>query len=147
MTDNPTPLIALSVLELDLDPPGGGWDLDLARRGVSVVIDDLGRRSISRDAARRLFTERRESQVRAQEAAARNDVELEARRLASIRPGIPAGMIPDGVLPVVAMTAADRDNRPRRLTPLQEALNNTGELAFHPLRDEADDWVVGGGDG
>lgn len=140
MTDNPTPLIALSVLELDLDPPGGGWELDLARRGVSVVIDDLGRRSISRNAARRLFSERSDAAARAQEAAARNDAANEARRLASIRPGVPAGLVPPGVLPVVAMTAAERDNRPRRQSVLQDALSNSG-TTFYPIGTDPDNHV------
>ena len=44
----PPELVALSVLQLDLDAPGEGWAAFLAARGVSITIDDIGRASIRR---------------------------------------------------------------------------------------------------
>ena len=58
-------LVPLSVLALDLSAPSvGGWPAYLAGRGIEVVADDLGRDSITRADARRLFTERREAEAR-----------------------------------------------------------------------------------
>ena len=51
--------VPLSVLALDLEPPTTGWDSFLAARGIRVRPDDLGRPSITREAARRLFVEHR----------------------------------------------------------------------------------------
>jgi len=90
-------LIPLSVLSLDLEPSTAGWHADLAARGIAVRVDDVGRSAITREAARRLFVERAEGVERAREVAARADAEIEARRLAGVRPGIPAGMVPAGV--------------------------------------------------
>jgi hypothetical protein len=80
-------LIPLSVLQLDLDSPTTGWPAYLAARGVSILEDDIGRSAIARADARQLFVERRESEVRRREVAARNDAEVEARRQAGARPG------------------------------------------------------------
>ena len=128
-------LIPLSVLQLGPDPPTAGWPAYLGSRGVSIVEDDLGRPAIARADARQLFVERRESEVRRCEVAARNDAQVEAQRLASVRPGIPWWEIPEGVTPGEAMTAGDKMTGPRRRTPLEDALSGNG-TTFHPLRSE-----------
>jgi hypothetical protein len=124
---NLSDLVPLSVLELDLDAPV---------IGVPVLTDDIGRPSVSREVARQLITEqreRREAQARQRVAAELRAVEADRRWRAQLPAGIPASAIPDGVLPVMAMTQAVHDERPKRLTPLQEALSNSGELTFHSL--------------
>jgi hypothetical protein len=99
------------------------------------VTDDLGRLSISRGDARRLFDEQREAEARQaakREAAEKAAVEADERRRASIWRGLPSEYLPVGASPAAAMLAADRDARPKRTTPLQEAL--AGEsLTYHPL--------------
>ena len=60
------PLVPLSVLSLDLDQPAGAdWPTYLRGRGIEVTFDDIGRPAVSREVARRLLTERRESEARA----------------------------------------------------------------------------------
>jgi hypothetical protein len=126
-------LIPLSALALDLDAPAEGWPVFLADRHLEIVLDDLGRSAISRDAARRLFDERRENEVRARELAERQEREAVARDQewrARLPRGVPWYEVPDGVLPVVAMTAADRAAQPKRATVLQEALSGES-MTFH----------------
>jgi hypothetical protein len=41
-------LIPLSHLALDLPAPTTGWPVELDRRGIEVVTDDIGRKAISR---------------------------------------------------------------------------------------------------
>jgi hypothetical protein len=120
-------LVPLSVLELDLAAPSvGGWTAYLAGRGIAVVLDDIGRSAVTRADARRLITERRESAARQHEAAERQAIELDQRWRAQLPGGVPASLIPEGVRPAAAMLQAAHDARPRRLTPLQEALSNSG---------------------
>lgn len=86
---------------------------------------DIGRLSISRGNARRLFDERREAEARKAEMRAESEkraVEADRQWRSQLPRGVPWYEVPDGVLPVVAMTAADRAAQPRRLSPLQEAL-------------------------
>lgn len=135
-------LVALSVIALDLPEPSGvGWAAYLADRGIAIVLDDLGRSAITKAAARQLFTERRENEVRAREVAARQErqaIESDRQFRAQLPHGVPWYEIPDGVLPVVAMTQADRDSQPKRLSPLQEALS--GEpMTYHSLHPAPDD--------
>ena len=47
------------------------------RHGITVITDDIGRKAISRADARRLLTERRESEARGREAAERQAIELD----------------------------------------------------------------------
>jgi hypothetical protein len=91
------PFIALSVLSLDIDEPTNGWAASLAARGVSVVIDDIGRLSVRRDDARRLFTERREAIERARELNAKDDAEIERQRRAQRPKGVEWWRIPEGL--------------------------------------------------
>ena len=129
----PTTLFRSACSRCTLDAPSvGGWDVYLAGRGITVVVDDIGRKSITRSDARRLFDERREAEARQQEDVKRRDGEIGAQRVAGLRRGVPWYEVPDGVLPVVAMTAADRDAQPKRLSPLQEQL--AGEtMTYHRL--------------
>lgn len=118
-------LIPISHLELDLSPPVEGWAVYLADRRIEIVLDDIGRLSISRGNARRLFDERREAEARKAEMRAESEkraVEADRQWRSQLPRGVPWYEVPDGVLPVVAMTAADRAAQPRRLSPLQEAL-------------------------
>jgi hypothetical protein len=134
----PADLIPLSVLERDLPAPTTGWHLELDRRGIPIVTDDIGRPAITRADARQLVTERKEAEARQREAAERRDVELEAQRLRSLRPGIPASSIPEGLSPAGAMLAASYDARPRRQSVVEEALAG-GTLTFHSYQPAPDD--------
>jgi hypothetical protein len=138
---DPADLIPLSHLELDLPAPTTGWLIELDRRGVEIALDDLGRRSISRDAARQLLAEQHENEARRREAAERQEraaVEADRVRRASIWGGIPADHLPVGVSAASAMFAADRAARPRRESPLQHALSNEGGIVFHPIHGDED---------
>jgi hypothetical protein len=98
------------------------------------VSDDLGRRCVSRETARRLFAERAELEVRQREARERQDaafVELAAAN----RPwaGLPVGSDYDGVSAASLMLAAAKDARPRRQSVLDHALANEGVIEYHPV--------------
>jgi hypothetical protein len=98
----PSDLISLSHLELDLAAPPLGWLIELDRRHIQVVTDDLGRASISGADARQLFAEQRENEARAREVAARQEqqaIEADQRWRATLHPGVHWTAIPDGVLP------------------------------------------------
>ena len=79
-------LIPLSHLALDFGGvPDEGWLSFLARRGVAIVPDSLGRDAIGFDAARRLFDEQREIVLRkaallrvAEQAAVEQDQAMRA---------------------------------------------------------------------
>jgi hypothetical protein len=93
-------LVPVSHLALDLDPPSvGGWDAYFASRNIPIVLDDLGRRCVSRADAKRLFIERREAEARAREVTARQERQLIARDQewrSQLPVGVPAGAIPPG---------------------------------------------------
>jgi hypothetical protein len=129
----PTDLIPLSHLELDLPAPTLGWLIELDRRGIPIVLDDLGRKAISRDDARTLLAERSEAEARRRAKLAENEqraVEADRLRRASIWRGLPADHLPVGVTASDAMVAAIRDAQPKRTSPLQEVL--AGEsLVYH----------------
>jgi hypothetical protein len=108
----PADLIPITQLALDLPEPAEGWIAFLDAKGVEVVTDDIGRLSISRGDARRLFAEHRESEARKAEmraVAERRAIESDRQWRAQLPRGVPWYEIPPGVLPVVAMTQADRD--------------------------------------
>ena len=114
-------LIPLSILELDLPAPGNGWAAGLAEHGIAIVLDDLGRASIPRAAARELFEARRAAEAKAREIAEATERQVvEADR--QFRAGLPRGAawweIPDGVHPATAMLQQAKDAEPRR-TPSQ----------------------------
>jgi hypothetical protein len=108
----------------DLPAPTIGWAAGLAERGISVVLDDMGRLPVSRDDARRLFTEKRQAEERAREMAEANErqaIEADRQWRAGLHLGVPWYEVPPGVLPVVAMTQAAKAEQPRRCTLLEDA--------------------------
>jgi hypothetical protein len=134
-------LVPLSAIALDLPAPAAGWAAELAGRGVTVELDDLGRPSITRAAARDLFTAHRSQQ----EAAARHRAEIEERVIEAdqrFRAALPVGVrsdaVPEGMSAGMLMMAADpMDRGSRRESVLESALANPdGGLIFHPIRDE-----------
>lgn len=130
------PPVPLSHLELDLPAPVEGWAVFLAGRGVEVTLDDIGRMSVSRGDARQLLIEQREAEARKREVLERSEqqaIEADRVRRASIWGGVPATAFPDGVSAASVMLTAAQDARPRRQSPLQHALANSGELVFHSL--------------
>jgi hypothetical protein len=66
-------------------------------------------------------------------------IEQEAQRQAGLHRGVPWYAIPDGVAPAAAMLQASKDAQPRRVTPLQEALSQSGTLTFHPIHDTGEE--------
>jgi hypothetical protein len=137
---DPASLVPLSILELDIPSPPTGWLIELDRRHIEVLDDDLGRLAITRSDARRLLWEHREAEAVRREAAERQREAIERRAIeadqefrARLWQGMPADHMPAGVAPAQVMFAADRDAQPRRVSPLQEALANSGELTFHSL--------------
>jgi hypothetical protein len=130
------PTVPLSVLALDLAVPVEGWPLFLGARAIAIIPDDLRRDCVSRGDALRLLDEKREQELRQaalRRLAEHEAVEADERRRAQIWKGVPASALPDGVSPVQVMTAAIRDQRPKRTSVLEEALSNSGGLTYHPL--------------
>jgi hypothetical protein len=127
---DPADLIPLSILELDLARPSvGGWSHYLAECGIQVTSDDLGRPAIARVDARRLFEQKRAAEQRAREMAEANEQQAILRDQqwrSQLHPGIPWHQIPDGVSPVLAMTAAAKAERPRRRSMLEDSLDGGG---------------------
>lgn len=133
----PTEPVPLSVLELDLPAPTTGWLIELDRRGIPIVLDDLGRKSISRADAKMLITEKRENELRQREAAARNEqraVEADKAWRSQLPVGLPWYDAPVDVLPVVAMTAAARDESPRKRSMVEDLLDRRNTMVFHPMQ-------------
>jgi hypothetical protein len=140
---DPTELVPLAALASEgfgyghplVVTPRDALDALAAQLDGEVVLDDLGRRCVSREVARRLFTERAEAERRQQEAQQRHEEEL-AEQAANNRPrgGVPADQIPDGVSPAAAMLQAALDAEPRRQSVLEEALANSDSLTYHPVR-------------
>jgi hypothetical protein len=52
---------------------------------------------------------------------------------------MPADHRPPGVAPASAMLQSAQDARPKRITPLQHALSNTGEMVYHSLSPVSED--------
>jgi hypothetical protein len=134
--------IPLSHLELDIDAPGNGWGAYLADKGINVVLDDLGRLSISRGDARTLFTERREAEAHAREVMARNE-QAAVQRDQEWRAALPRGAawydVPPGVHPATAMLQAAKDAQPRRTPSQVEWLfGETDTMVYHELPAEDD---------
>jgi hypothetical protein len=138
----PADVIPLSHLELDLPTPVEGWTVFLAARGIEVTLDDIGRMAVARDDARRLLTEKREreaEQARRRKLAEAQAVADDQLRRSRIWRGVPADHMPPGVPPAAAMLQTARDAQPKRTTPLEEALSNSGTLTYHPMRDNEDE--------
>jgi hypothetical protein len=129
----PVELIPVSVIRLDFDEPTDGLDLELARRGVEVVLDDLGRRSIAKEAARMLLAEQAASEER------RRQLEAQRGEAAAARPpgGVPA--VP-GASAFESMIAGSPPDTPtRRVSLLEDALSNPGGMTYRPLGEEEAD--------
>jgi hypothetical protein len=128
------PLISLVELELSLVAPVEGWPSFLAARDIEITLDDIGRMSIARVDARQLLTEKREreaEQARRRKLAEARAVADDQIRRAQIWQGVPADHMPPGVPPAAAMLQTARDAQPKRTTPLEEALSNSGTLTYH----------------
>jgi hypothetical protein len=139
---DPTDLVPLS-------PPaaeGFGWDGPLVATPLAaidalaaqlegeVMLDDLGRRCVSGETARRLLAERAALEVRRRELQERQDAKF--RELAAAHPvwgGVAARSDWDAVSAASLMLAAAKDARPRRQSVLQHALSNQGVIEYHPV--------------
>src|SRR5215217_812644 len=111
---DPSELIPLSVLALDLPVPSEGWANFLGRRAIAFVPDDLGRDCVSRSDARRLLDEKREAEIRAAKLRQLQEqlaVEADQLRRSQIWQGIPADHLPVGATPASVMLAAAKDAR------------------------------------
>jgi hypothetical protein len=139
---DPTDLVLLSELAAEGFGHDGGAYVRTPRNAVDalaaqldgqVVLDDIGRRCVTREVARRLFADRAAAEVRWREAQD-HQVADHAERAAANRPwpGIPASFIPEGVAPAAAMLQAAKDAAPRRQSVLQHALSNEGAIEYHP---------------
>jgi hypothetical protein len=136
----PADLIPLSVLQLDLDAPAVGWHDYLKGHGIEVLADDLGRKAVSRADARLLFDEQRKEEARRREVAARQEQQAVERDRA-FRAALPKGThwteIPVGVSAAEMWVQAEKDAKPKRRTPLEDALAGGG-IVFHPIRGDED---------
>ena len=135
----PADLIPLSHFALDHPQPVEGWSNFLGRRGITLRPDDIGRDSIRRSDAQMLLHEQRANQLRAaklRQLAEAEAVEADQLRRAQIWQGVPADHMPPGVPPAAAMLQTARDAKPKRTTPLEEALSNSGTLTYHPMQGE-----------
>jgi hypothetical protein len=125
------PLIPLSVLGLDLAPSTAGWAADLAARGFSVELDDVGRLAVSREVARQLMAEKRESEQKARDAGVARDAEFERQRQANLPRGIPWYQIAPGQTPAEALIAAGGgDGRPRRRSVIEDPLDRNSSVMY-----------------
>ena len=147
--------ISLTELQLDLDPtPVGGWDVYLAGLGIAVIEDDIGRRAIARNDARRLLAEHRASVAREQERlrrhrekAERQAVERDQAFRAQLHPGLPASMFAPGEDPIRVQIAAELAADPRRRSLREELMDaqfgrsadDEKAYTYYPIREEADD--------
>jgi hypothetical protein len=136
--------VPLSHLQLDLGEPVEGWRPFLADRHIEIVTDDLGRLSVARDDARRLFDEHHDNEVRKAElraAAEKRAIEADQRFRASLGVGVPASAIPAGMTYAEAVVQAGLDSltyRPGRRSLVEDALDGSG-ITFHPIQHEADE--------
>ena len=111
----------------------------LADRGIPITIDDIGRASVARADARRLFTEQREVEARGREKAAeleRQAVEADQLRRAQLGVGVPASAL-NGMSYAEAVQSMELDAVPyRRRTSVVEDLlsNDRSSLTFHPIQ-------------
>jgi hypothetical protein len=139
--DPPAEPVPLVVLELSLDAPGEGWSNFLAARGIEIVEDDLGLASITRSDARMLIAERREAEAHAREVAARQE-QAAIERDRAFRAALPTGLhwtdIPVGVSAADVWAQQEKDAKPKRRTPLEDALAGDG-MIYRPLRPDGNE--------
>lgn len=137
MTVEPVPL---SVIALDLPAPPAGWAFELERRGIPIVLDDIGRRCISRPDAAMLLGEHRENEarmVRHREELERLAIAADEEFRSQLWGGLSADRLPIDVSPAAAMFAADRELTPRRESVLQHALAHRDGAVYHPVNEVA----------
>jgi hypothetical protein len=125
--------IPLSHLALDLAEPANGWAAYLADHGISIAFDDLGRRAIGREDAKKLLDAQRQDEIRRQDLAARNEAAaIEADR--QFRASLPRGQawydMPPGVRPAEAMLQQAHDAQPRRRSLLEDAFAGTPSTMY-----------------
>ena len=97
------------------------------------MADDIGTQAIARSDAKKLFMEQAENEVRKAQmraAAEQRAIEQDQQYRRQLYAGIPAGLIPAELTPAAAMLTAAQAARPRRVSPLEEALSNEGTV-FH----------------
>lgn len=142
----PADPVPLSHLSLDVDEPSVGWLIELDRRHIDVLVDDVGREAVSRDDARMLITEHRARREAAE--ARRRAVREEQERQAiaadqAFRAALPKGLpwyeIPMGATAGEMWQAAELATQPKRESVLQHALSNSGEVEYHSLAPVADE--------
>lgn len=134
--------VPITHLSLDLPAPATGWLVELERRGIEVMVDDIGRRSVPRDVARMLIAEHAAAAVRKREAMAlaeQRAIEADRAFRARLWGGVRAELMPPGASPAAVMLQLDKDSQPRRRSVLQEALSNDSGLTFHSLAPTSDD--------
>jgi hypothetical protein len=138
----PSDLIPLRVLELDLPGPATGWLIELDRRSILILTDDIGRLAVSRDDAKQLLAEQRQAEAHAREVAERQErqaIAADREFRAQLYPGTPWYELPPGLSAAEVWAQAEKDAQPKRQSVLQHALSNTGEMTYHPIRgDEAE---------
>jgi hypothetical protein len=118
--------------------PRDAVDALAAELGGQATLDNIGRQCVTRDVARRLFTERADAEQRQREAQERNEAQLaELAAVNAPRRGVSADLIPEGVTPTAALLQAAKDDQPRRRSVLEEALDNDDALTYHPIREES----------
>jgi hypothetical protein len=141
--DDPTNLVPLAELAAEGFGYDGGPSVRTPRDAVDalaaqldgeVVLDDLGRRCVSRAVARGLFSEREEQALRWRDLQARLDAEAAEEAVRNpVWGGVPAGPDSEGATAVARMLAAAKDARPRRQSVLEHALANDGVIEYHPV--------------
>jgi hypothetical protein len=138
-------LIALSEVELELGRPTEGWAGFLSSRGISIVVDDIGRLAIARTDAKLLFVERAQVEARGREVMAERERQfVEADK--AFREGLPHGVswdqIPLGVSPSAALLATAKAEQPRRRSLVDDFYNrptpNAIPQTFGPTPDRSE---------
>lgn len=146
---NPSDLIPITQLEAELPTPVTGWLVELDRRHIVVMHDDVARDSITRADFRTLILEHRDNEarkVRMQAETEQRAVEQDQQFRASLNPGVPWWLVGRDVHPATAMLQdaqdADYAGRPKSAqTELLEAeLGGTKDtMVFHSLGPDSDD--------
>jgi antitoxin component of MazEF toxin-antitoxin module len=115
--------------------PRDAVDVLAAQFGDEVTVDDIGRRCVTRDVARRLLAERAAAEQRQREVMERNAANSQPL---PVHGGIPTSEIPEGMTPAEYWMSIDPDrDKGRRRSVLEDALANDGP-AYHPIRREGE---------